>query len=91
MDDDDHIYLCNLRTRKITCLQRELNIHTDKLRIFQLSTNVQEQFVLGDRSWLDGYRLQDMDSSQSIHENKSFVFSFFTHRINEVFCVLWNV
>ena len=89
VDDNDLIYLSNLRDQTVRCLQTELSL-TDKLRIFKLATSAQEQFVFADRSWLDGYDLGGRAVGEMAERDKSIAFAFFTQRINEAFCVVWK-
>ena len=89
VDDDDLIYLSNLRNQTVRCIQKGLLL-TENLRIFKLATSAQEQFVFADRSWLDGYDLSENLEDEMANREKKIVFTFFTQRINEAFCVLWK-
>ena len=88
VDDNNLIYLANLKQKSIKRIQNELSL-SDRLKIFHLSSSIgQEQFLFSaEQSWLDGYECTDTPERPV---NKSIAFAFYTQRINEAFCVLWN-
>ena len=61
-------------------------------RIYRLSlNNIQEQFLISNKSWLNGFKL--VDENKIDHFNNPeipFACAFYTQKRNEIFIIGWN-
>ena len=98
LDDSNKFYLANLQTKKINCIQNQLNFDCNEVKAFRLfSSNNQEQFLFSDRCWLNGYKLSEHDDLEAncrkslINIQKEpFACVFYTQKRNELFIIGWK-
>lgn len=84
VDEDHSFYVADLKSKSINKIDAFLNIDPTQKFYRILVNSIQEQFVFGDKNWLNGFSLKD-----DIYPlNKDcFPLVFYSYRRNECFVI----
>lgn len=90
---EDRIYLSNLKSQSIKCIQNELINRNKKLvglfHFPNIAVGRKENFKMSETDWLSGYKLADFTFNSKKFKN-SIVFCFHGLKMNEIFLVTWK-
>lgn len=89
VDEKNNLYLTNLKSQQVKCLNLELDLDNETEKMFRLITsNTQEQFIYGSRCWFNGFKLNTTLANEP--DITSLVFAFYTQQRQEVIVITWN-
>ena len=93
VDREDRIYLANLKSQSIKCIQNEIICRNKKLiglyHFPNIAVGRKENFKMSENDWLNGYKISDFIVDSKKDQN-SIVFSFHGLKMNEIFLVTWK-
>lgn len=84
VDEEHSFYLVNLKSKLINKIDAYLNIDSKQKFYRILLNSIQEQFVFGDKNWLNGFLLEE---EKSPFREGCFPLVFYSSRRNECFVV----
>ena len=82
--------MVNLKKKLIQCVRIVHNSDNSINKFYRImSNNTQEQFILENKKWLNGFELNSKNDLCQVDEPFSIV--FYSNKRNEVFLVEWNL